>query len=483
MNEYPQLALHVAGEWIRGGGRESLVVRNPATGDVLEQVPVASPDDVSAAIAAANSAFRAWSRRSALERGRILARAGQLIRERAPQLARTLTLEAGKTLSESHGEIVGAADTFEWMAEEGKRVYGRVVPSRLADTEQMVIHQPLGVVAAFTPWNSPLVLAARKIATSLAAGCTIVLKGPEETPGICVRLVELCIEAGVPPAAVNLLFGNPDATSRQLIASRDVHKLTFTGSVPVGKHLLRLAADHFKQITLELGGHSPVFVDRGVDVALVARLATAARFRNAGQACHGPTRFFVHEAVYGDFAKAFAREAGSLRVGNGLEAGTQMGPLIHKRRADSMMCFVEDARVQGARILTGGSAPKPAASDCFWQPTLIGDANDDVAAMREEVFGPIALLTPWSDLDEALRRANSVDFGLGSYAFTNSLDVAHRIQEGVEAGNLSINTFAITAPEVPFGGIKQSGAGVEMGIEGLAEMLRIKTIVRAARPV
>jgi succinate-semialdehyde dehydrogenase/glutarate-semialdehyde dehydrogenase len=479
---YTQLGLLVAGEWHLGGARDALTVVNPATGEVLGMLPVATDSDLDRAIDSAHDAFAAWSRTSALERGRLLARIGASIREQAPALAVVLTLEQGKTLAESMAELAGAADTFEWMAEEGKRVYGRVVPSRLANSEQLVLREPVGPVGGFTPWNSPAVLAARKIATALAAGCTIVLKAAEEAPGICVEIARLCMQAGVPAGVVNLVFGVPDAISRRLIASPKVKKLSFTGSVPVGRHLLGLASAQMKKITLELGGHSPVIVDRGIDVDRVAALATAARFRNAGQACHGPTRFIVHAEVHDRFCARFAERAGALRVGNGMAADTQMGPLIHARRVAAMRRFTDDAVARGGRLLCGGRSPAVAGSDCFWLPTVIADAPHDAQAMREEVFGPIALVTPYDDLDAALALANSLDLGLGAYAFSNSLDVVHRVQCEIRAGNLSVNTFSITPPEVPFSGIGQSGMGCEMGIEGLLEHCHTKTVLRAAQP-
>ncbi len=484
MTPTPPLGLLIAGQWhLDDGQRETLAVTNPATDAVIARLPVATSDDIARAVAAAHDAFRPWAARTALERGRILARAGGLLRERAAALAPILTQEQGKPLAESTAEILGAADTFEWMAEEGKRLYGRVVPSRIAGTEQLVLHEPVGPVGGFTPWNSPVVLAARKIATALAAGCTIVLKGAEETPGICVALARVCEEAGVPPGALNLVFGHPDAISRQVIAAPQIRKLSFTGSVAVGRHLLMLASEQMKKITLELGGHSPVLVDRGVDAEHVAELAAAARFRGAGQACHGPTRFIVHTSVYDRFCTRFSERARALRVGNGMEPGTQMGPLIHARRVQAMQRFTDDAVSRGGKLLSGGRAPADAASGNFWLPTVIADVPRDALAMREEVFGPIGLVTPFDDLDDALALANSVDLGLGSYLFSDSMDTVLRVQGAIEAGNLSINTFAITPPELPFCGIKHSGMGGEMGLEGLLEHVHRKSVIRAPRPM
>lgn len=480
---YPALELLVAGQWLaEGSQRDTIAVTNPATNEVLGRLPVATAQDVDRAVDAARQAFPGWARTPALARSRVLLQVAASVRAGAEQLARVLTLEQGKPLPEALAEIGGVADTFEWMAEEGKRAYGRVVPSRMPDTECLVLREPVGPVAALTPWNAPAVLFARKVATALAAGCTVVAKPAEETPGVCVEIARLCAGAGLPAGVLNVVFGRPAEISARLIESPDIKLISFTGSVPIGRRLLEQASAQMKRAQLELGGHSPVIVDRGVDVARVAELASVSRFRNSGQNCHGPTRFIVHAQVYDTFCARMASLGGAIRVGNGLDADTRMGPLIHRRRVDAMRAFTDDARSQGARVLCGGAAPSQDITGNFWLPTVISDIPPHARAMREEVFGPIALVTPFDDLDKAIELANSVDFGLGAYAFSNSFDVLQHIQARIEAGNLSINTFAITPPEVPFCGIKQSGMGSEMGSEGLLEYFNTKTVLRASRP-
>jgi succinate-semialdehyde dehydrogenase/glutarate-semialdehyde dehydrogenase len=475
---YPELALFIDGEWITERSRSGAVIE-PATGREIARVPFATLDDVDRAAAAAARAFPLWRATTALARGRILARIGELIRKDSDRLAKILTLEQGKTRTEAAGELIGTADTFEWMAEEGKRIYGRVVPSRFPGTTATVMHEPVGVVAAFSPWNFPAVLAARKIATALAAGCTVVLKPAEETPGILVAIAHLCQEAGLPDGVLNVLYGVPAEISSRLIASPHVAKISFTGSVPVGRHLAALAGSEMKRVTLELGGHSPVLICDDADVERVAQMAVLAKFRNAGQICHAPTRFFVQSGVYDAFVESLARHASALRVGNGLTPGMQMGPLANARRTVAMEGLTRDAEAQGARVVCGGAPPESGGDGFFWSPTILADVPPSARIMREEPFGPLAPVARFDHLDDALDRANSVDYGLASYAFTNSAKAVRRISERIEAGSLSINTFAMSPPEMPFGGVKQSGMGSEMGTEGISEHLRAKAILHA----
>lgn len=480
LHTYPAAALLIDGEWIPAGKRECLQVHNPATGERLGEVPVATLNDIDAAVNAAQRAFAPWSRRTALERSGILRRIGELVRMNIDRLSVVLTLEQGKTLRESVGELTATADTFDWMAEEGKRVYGRIVPSRFAGLEQFVVYEPVGVVAALSPWNYPAALGARKVATALAAGCTVVLKPAEETPGIWVALAELCIEAGLPKGVLNMLYGKPAEISERLLSSPQVKKLSFTGSVPVGLLLAQKAAATLKRLTLELGGHSPVFVCEDTNVQRVAELAVASKFRNAGQICHSPTRFFVHRKVHAAFADAFASGAGALKVGNGLDADVQMGPLANRRRQTAMESLVGDAEQSGARVLVGGRRGDENGN--FWLPTVVDSPSPSARILSEEPFGPLAVLIPYDDIEEAVVRANAVEYGLGSFAFTASLATAQFLQSHVKAGSVSINTFAITPPEVPFGGIKLSGYGSEMGSEGLLEHFNVKTVIRATAP-
>jgi succinate-semialdehyde dehydrogenase / glutarate-semialdehyde dehydrogenase len=473
---YPSLGLLIDGQWITGG-RDTQPVINPADGQEIARLPLATLDDIDHAAEAARQAFRTWRAVPALERGRLLQGIAARIRHDEERLAAIITLEQGKRLPEALLEVRNSADTFEWMAEEGKRAYGRTVPARQAGVDQTVLWEPVGPVAAFSPWNFPAALSTRKIATALAAGCTVVLKPAEETPGILVAIAMLCQEAGLPPGVLNLLYGRPADVSSRLIAHDAIQKISFTGSVPVGRTLATLAAQALKKATLELGGHAPVIVTDGVDVDKVVELTLAAKFRNAGQLCLCPTRFFVQESVYDRFVSALGARAGALRVGHGFDPQVQMGPLAHARRVQAMQDFCDDATAQGARLLCGGR--RVGSQGEFFAPTVLADMPAQARAMSQEPFGPLALVAPYRDLDDAIARANATDYGLASYGFTRSLDAAHHLQHGLEAGNVSLNTFAVSAPEMPFAGRKSSGLGAEMGIEGLHDHLMPKAVVRA----
>lgn len=482
LTHYPHLQLLIGSRWLDAGpgdAREVREVRDPASGQVLGRLPLATDDDIEAAAQAAAQAAVPWKQMTALERGRILNRIAAQIREQATSLATILTLEQGKTLREAEGELIAVADTFEWMAEEGKRAYGRVVPSRLQGAEQWVQFEPVGPVAAFSPWNFPAVLAARKVAAALAAGCTVVLKPAEETPGIMVAIAQLCLKAGLPPGVLNVIYGRPALVSETLIAHPLIRKVSFTGSVQVGRLLAVQAGHCLKSITLELGGHSPVIITEGSNPRAVAKLAAAAKFRNAGQLCHAPTRFFVHESIVQAFTRELAELGRALTLGHGLSPTTQMGPLTHKGRVDAMTAYCDDAVAAGARVVSGGRRGS-ITDGYFFEPTVIADANDTMQAMREEPFGPLALVAPYVTLTEAIQAANGIDLGLGAYAFTNSMDAARQLQDELDVGSVSLNTFAISAPEVPFSGRKLSGLGSEMGMEGLREYLKPKSLVRCA---
>lgn len=476
---YPKLGLLIDGQWRSGSSRRTQEVINPATGDLLAQIPLADVGDIDDAIAAASRGFALWRKVPAFERATLMQAIAARIRQHDQRLAAILTLEQGKRSVEALQEVRNAADTFEWMAEEGKRTYGRIVPARTPNTDQFVRLEPVGPVAAFSPWNFPAVLASRKVATALAAGCSVVLKPAEETPGIMVAIAQLCLDAGLPAGVFNVLYGVPAEVSSRLIADPSIKKVSFTGSVPVGRQLAAQAGAVTKKITLELGGHAPVIVMNDVDVERVVELTIAAKFRNAGQLCICPTRFYVHDAIYDRFVSTLGERAGALRVGNGLDSSVQMGPLANQRRVDAMRMFCEDATERGARIICGGEAPRGLDRGFFWSPTVIADIPDDAAAMTQEPFGPLALVTRFDDLDVVLNRANALDFGLAAYAFTNSLRAAHSIEHGLQAGNVSINTFAVSAPEMPFAGIKSSGLGSEMGCEGLLDHMNLKAVVRA----
>jgi len=478
---YPELKLLIGGSWTDGSTGESLPVHNPATGALLGQLPIASAADVDAAVDAAARAFVGWKAMTALERGRILARIGQLLRSRASELAPILTMEQGKPLAEAHGELTSAADNFEWAGEEGKRLCGRIVPSRFPGADQYVLNEPIGVVAALSPWNFPAVLATRKIAMALAAGCTLVIKPAEETPGILVAIAHLCLEAGLPAGALNMVFGIPAQISERLIRSPQVKKISFTGSVPVGKQLSALAGQEMKPITLELGGHSPVLVMEDADVKQVAKLALASKFRNAGQICMAPTRFYVHDTVFDQFVECFAEGARSIKVGDGLESGVTMGPLVSARRVAAMESLTADACNAGARLICGGARPQGVPREgSFWEPTVLADVPGHARVMTEEPFGPMALMVRIRSVEDALERANRSSYGLASFAFTDSARSISTIRSGIQAGSISINTSAITPPELPFGGVKDSGLGVEMGVEGLSAYTTPKVCIQAA---
>jgi succinate-semialdehyde dehydrogenase/glutarate-semialdehyde dehydrogenase len=392
-------------------------------------------------------------------------KAAALMHERKEHIARVLTQEEGKIHSEAMLEVAHAADIVEWYAEEGRRAYGRVIPGRVAGSRQMVIQEPVGPVAAFTPWNFPAITPTRKIAGAIGAGCSIVIKPAEETPGTCIEIARAFADAGLPAGVLNLVFGVPAEISEYLIKSPVIRKISFTGSVPVGKQLATLAAQGMKRATMELGGHSPVIVSGDVDPEKTAEIAAKGKFRNAGQICISPTRFFVHESIADRFATRFAEVAGALQTGNGLDPNTGMGPLANPRRVDAMESLVADVRDRGGKVATGGT--RSGKRGFFFQPTVVTGISDDARIMREEPFGPVAPIVPYRTLEEAIERANSLPFGLAAYAFTESGRTAALLSDALEAGMVGINTYSISTPETPFGGIKESGYGQEGGIEGL----------------
>ena len=473
---YEKLEMYIGGEWCQGGAGAGEDVINPATEEVLGRLPHASKADLDRALAAAEQGFDVWRHTSAYERARILNKAGELIRARADDIGRTLTLEQGKVLAEARLEVLVAADIFQWYAEEGRRAYGRIIPSRLPGARQMVVREPVGPVAAFTPWNFPAVTPARKIAGALGAGCSVIIKPSEETPGTCIAMMRALEEAGLPAGAANLVFGVPSEVSEHLIPSPVIRKVTFTGSIPVGKHLTKLAAEGMKRTTMELGGHAPVIVFDDVDVDKVSSVAVAGKFRNAGQVCVSPTRFFVHEKVYKSFVTQFTQKAAALKVGNGLEEGMQMGPLANKRRVEAVEGFVADAVGCGATVATGGE--RIGNLGYFFQPTVLDEVPDNARVMYEEPFGPLAPVQPFSTFDEVMAKANGLPFGLAAYAFTNSTAQAEKVSDALESGLVGVNHFAISFAETPFGGVKESGYGHEGGIEGLDAYLTSKFVTQ-----
>jgi succinate-semialdehyde dehydrogenase/glutarate-semialdehyde dehydrogenase len=470
MANYPNLQLFIDGEW---KSRDGQPVLNPADDSVLGTVPHATRADLDAALEAAEKGFKVWSRTSPAKRAEIILKAAQLMRERIEELAVAMTLEQGKPIAQSRLEILRACEIIEWDAQEGRRIYGRIIPSE-PGMRHSVLRQPIGVVAAFSPWNFPTSSPARKVGGALSAGCSIILKASEETPAGAVQLVKAFADAGLPPGVLNLVFGKPAEISEYLIPQPAVRLVTFTGSVPVGKHLTALAGAHMKPVIMELGGHSPVIVCDDVDPVSSAVNSALAKSRNAGQVCVSPTRFFVEDAIYDRFTEAMTEKAASLKVGSGLDPANQMGPLANERRMAAMEMLVTDAREKGARVMTGGSRIGNRGN--FYPLAVLADVPDEARAMREEPFGPLALLNRVRNLDEAIEKANSVPYGLAGYAFTNSARKAERMAESVEVGNLSINHFVASSAETPFGGVKDSGFGREGGTEGLQCYTVVKNV-------
>ncbi|MEO1793426.1 MAG: NAD-dependent succinate-semialdehyde dehydrogenase, partial [Pseudomonadota bacterium] len=426
------------------------------------------------ALAAAARAFKDWKKTPAVERSKILRKAADLLRERSDRIAELMTLEQGKVLAEAKLEIAGCAEVIEWFAEEGRRTYGRIIPARTDGVRQMVIMEPVGVVAGFCPWNFPVMQAVRKIAASLTAGCTIVCKCPEETPASPLAMVQCFHDAGLPKGCLHMLYGTPAELSEYMIPHPTVRKVSFTGSVPVGKHLASIAGQHMKRITMELGGHSPMMIFDDVDAEHVANVTGALKWRNAGQVCISPTRFFVHEKVYDKFVSKFTDIATNKNVGAGLDPESDMGPLANPRRINAMDEFIGDAVDKGGKITTGGN--RIGNQGNFFEPTVLEDVPDNARIMNEEPFGPVAVMLRFKDEDEMLERANALPFGLASYAFTHDAKRATKVADAIEAGMLSINHHGIALPETPFGGVKDSGFGHEGGIEGLQAYLQAKMV-------
>ncbi|MBB4349394.1 NAD-dependent succinate-semialdehyde dehydrogenase [Aliirhizobium cellulosilyticum] len=461
---YDDLKLYIHGEWVAGADGTS-PVHNPATYEQIGLVPLASKEQVDKALQSAAEAYRTWSRMSPLARGAILKKAAQLIRERADHIKRQLTMEEGKPLHESHYEVYTSADYFDWFAEEGKRAYGRTIPGRNAGSRQTVNREPIGPVAAFAPWNFPAITPTRKIAASLAAGCVCIIKPAEECPSTALAIVRALHDAGLPKGVVNVLFGNPAEISEKLISSPHIRKISFTGSLPVGRLLGRLAADEIKPITLELGGHAPVLVFDDADVDAIIDLSVRSKYRNAGQVCLAPTRFLIQEGIYDKFVSAFVDRTKALNIGNGLNPETDVGPMANQRRLSATSELVEDAISKGAKIRTGGPSERNAGY--YWNPTVITDLSPDARLMNEEPFSPIAMLAPFGSMEDALVEANRLPYGLAAYVFTRSHKTAYEVTSNVEVAMFGVNQYSITVAETPFGGIKESGFGSEGGIEGL----------------
>src|SRR4249919_4106133 len=434
---YANLELFIDGKWLGGNGRRGEDVINPATEKPLAHLPHASQADLDAALEAAKKGFAVWRTTSAYDRAKIMRKAADLIRERYDAISKILVQEQGKVYPEARAEVITSADIIEWYAEEGRRAYGRVVPGR-GKMRQIVVQEPVGIVAAFTPWNFPTLTPARKIGGALAAGCSLIIKASEETPGSCVELVRCFADVGLPAGVLNLVFGVPAEVSEHLIASDAVRKISFTGSIPVGKHLAALAAKGMKRTTMELGGHSPVVVFADADPEKAADTIAAFKYRNAGQVCISPTRFYVQESSYSKFVARFTEYAKGIKMGDGLEKGITMGPLANARRLDAMDSFVTDAKNRGGKVVTGGS--REGNQGFFFQPTVITDVPDDSKIMTEEPFGPVAPIVTFKTFDEVVERANSLEFGLAAYTFTSSDKNASAISDALQSGMVGVNS-------------------------------------------
>jgi succinate-semialdehyde dehydrogenase/glutarate-semialdehyde dehydrogenase len=472
---YPNTQLFINGQWQDAADGKTLAVFNPATGKEIGRVAHASTADLDRALAAAQTGFEKWRDMTAIERNKIMRGAAALMRQRAADIGKLLTQEQGKPLAEAKGEAMAAADIIEWFADEGLRVYGRIVPSRFnLAARQMVLKDPVGPVAAFTPWNFPINQVVRKMAAALATGCSMIVKAPEETPAAPAELIRAFADAGLPAGVLGLVYGNPAEISNYLIPHPVIRKITFTGSTPVGKQLAALAGKYMKRVTMELGGHAPVIVAEDADVALAVKAAGAAKFRNAGQVCISPTRFLVHESITKDFAAALVQYTQGLKVGDGAAEGTTMGPLANPRRLTAMAEFTADAVEQGATVASGGTRIGDTGN--FWQPTVLTGVPLSAKVFNDEPFGPMAAIRSFNTLDEAIAEANRLPFGLAGYGFTKSLKNADLLARKVEVGMMWINMPALPNAEMPFGGVKDSGYGSEGGPEAMDAYLNARAV-------
>lgn len=474
---YPTLGLYINGEFIGANVRKTQNVINPATEEVLGQLPYATKEDLDYALASAAEAFKTWKHSSPMERSAVLRQAAQLARERAEEIGRNVTLDQGKPLVQAIGEVISCADHCDWHAEECRRIYGRIIPARRENFRQYVVREPIGVCAAFTPWNFPFNQAIRKISAAIGAGCTIILKGPEDSPSAVMAIAQLFEDAGLPKGVLNIVWGDPPFISDYLIRSPIVRKISFTGSVPVGKQLAALAGAEMKPVTMELGGHSPVIVFDDADIAKTAKSLARSKIRNAGQTCVSPTRFYIHEKVYDQFLAEFVANLSAVKIGNGLDESVDMGPLAHQRRLQSISDFVDDARRHGATIEVGGQSLDQ--QGFFYTPTVLTNLNANCKIMNEEPFGPLAPVISFGDIDEVIAKANSLPYGLTSYVFTNNLQTSVKLSNDIEAGMVHINSLGSVLPEAPFGGIKDSGMGSEGGQETFDGYLVSKLITQA----
>lgn len=473
---YPDTKLFIGGTWRAGRTGETIAVLNPATEEEIGNVASATAADLDEALEAVQAGFQEWSNQSAYNRAVILRKAARLLEERADRIAEILTIEQGKPLQQAKLEVLAGAEFIEWCAEEARRTYGMVIPARGPNVLQMTLRSPVGPVAAFAPWNFPINQCVRKLAAGLAAGCSFVMKAPEDTPASPAEIVRVFVDAGVPGHAINLVYGDPPAISGHLIPHPVIRKISFTGSTEVGRQLGAMAASHMKLATMELGGHAPVIVSEDVDLDYVVDLMVRQKFRNAGQVCTAPTRFIVQEQIFDRYVEKFVAKTAALVVGDGLDPASEMGPLINQRRIDSVSALIDEAVACGAALQTGGT--RIANKGYFFAPTVLTDIPDTARIMNEEPFGPVALINPYKTLDDALAEANRLNYGLASYAFAENAATIARLRHGIAAGMLTINHLGLALPELPFGGIGDSGHGTEGGAEVVSEFLETKIVTQ-----
>ena len=471
---YDKFGQFINGKWTKSSSGETYEVINPANEEVIGKASKADKSDIESALISAKKGFEIWKNTSPWERSRIIRKISELIRKKKEILAKWLTLEVGKPLTEAAGEIGGAADIFEWNSEETKRIYGETLQSRFPNTRIHVYYQPVGVVAALVPWNFPIILASRKISTALAAGCSVIVKPDVITPGSVMELVNICKEAGVPPGVINLLSGDPAFISDQLLSSDVIKKVSITGSTRVGKLILKKAADKVQRVTMELSGHSPFIVFDDVDINKVTDMAITAKFRNNGQVCISPGRFYIHESKKDQFAKLMVEKTKKLKIGNGMEKDVNLGPLTTKKRLEEIEQLVETTKKEGGRILSGGKRPSGFNKGYYYEPTVFDNIKDDFTITKQEPFGPLVPILTFKKFDEVVERSNNNELGLASYIYTNDMEKANKASELMETGTVAVNTPVVAVAEAPFGGIKQTGYGREGGSMAIKDYLNIK---------
>ena len=471
---YSKFGQFIDGKWQNSSSSENYEVINPANEEVLGLAPKASKEDVDKALKSAQRGLEIWRNTSPWQRSYVLRKIADKMREKQDVLAKWMTLEVGKPFSEAKGEVSGSADIFEWNAEETKRIYGQTVESRFVDTRVHVYYQPVGVVAALTPWNFPLVLSSRKISTALAAGCSVIVKPDVITPGTVMELVDICRECGVPNGVINLLSGDPPSIAQQLISSDIIKKISITGSTRVGKLILKQAAEKVQRVTMELSGHSPFIVFEDADLQKATDMAISAKFRNNGQVCISPNRFYIQESKKNEFTKLFVEKTKNLKIGDGMDPNVHLGPLTTKKRLNEVEEMVEKTKKEGAKVLLGGKRPSGFNKGFYYEPTIFDEVKDDYTIMKVEPFGPLVPLLSFKSFDEIIERANNNDLGLCSYICTNSMEKAHRASELMESGTVAVNTPLVALAEAPFGGIKQTGYGREGGSMAIKDYLNIK---------